>query len=125
MGAWKRLSTKYEFTGEVSLADTNSAIYKLAPEVPGAMALNPSSWIKLLKAAVEEWPELWSRWRMRALHRTLRSYVKAPDRDLGESVEKIIRRPILDDEIRDVRDVQQIMAELGQSAVAIYYSENP
>jgi hypothetical protein len=125
MSAWKRLNTKYEFTGAVGLADTNNAIYKLAPEVPGAMGLNPSSWIKLLKVAVEEWPELWSRWRMRALHRTLRSYVKAPDRDLSESVEKIIRRPILHEEISDVRDVQQMMSELGQSAVAVYFSESP
>ncbi len=120
--AWKRLEKKYEFTGAVSLANTNSAIYKYAPDLPGAMALNPTSWIGLLKTTLQEAPELWSRWRMRALHRTLKRYVQSPDRALGESVEKVIGRAIDDDEVSDVRDVQALMVQLGESAVVEYRS---
>jgi hypothetical protein len=124
MRAWEGLHTRYEFNGAVGLANTNSAIYKLAPEVPGVMGFDPRSWINLLKAAVEEGPELWSRWRLRTMHRTLKAYVKAPDRELGEAVERITKRPVTDDDVRDVREVQDMMAELAASAVVVYRDDD-
>jgi hypothetical protein len=123
MDGWKNLDSKYELTSAVGVANTNSAIYKLAPDVPGAMALDPSSWIKLITTVVQQWPDLWTRWRLRALHRTLDSYMKSPDRALGEAVEKVIDRPVTDDEVRDMRELQELVAEYRTIAVATYYAE--
>lgn len=122
--AWEALSTTYDFTGNLNLANTNNAIYKFAPEIPGAMAMDPGSWINLLKAAIEQSPELWSRWRMRALHRTLRSYVASPDRDLGDAVAKIIKRPVTDDEVHEVREVQELMSQFSELAMVIYAEQD-
>jgi hypothetical protein len=121
--SWKKLGSQFDFSGALGLANTNSAIYKLAPEVPGAMALSPSAWIHLLTTVLEQGSELWSRWRLRTLHRSLRNYVKAPDRALGGSVERIIRRSVTADEIRDVREVDATMVQLGRAAVAIFYDD--
>jgi hypothetical protein len=127
--AWQSLDTKYDLTSHSSssmnLADTNSAIYKLAPEVPAAMGFSPAAWTNLVKAAVEEWPALWSRWRMRALHRTMKSYLDSPDKALGDAVEKIIKRPIPDDEIREVKEVQTLMTQFTNSVVTVYRDEEP
>jgi hypothetical protein len=127
--AWHKLDSKYDLTSRSSstmnLADTNSAIYKLAPEVPAAMGFDPAAWVKLVTAAVEEWPSLWSRWRMRALHRTMKSYLDSPDKALGDAVEKIIKRPIPDDELREVKEVQDLMTQFTSSVVTIYRNEEP
>jgi hypothetical protein len=50
----------------------------------------------------------------------MRDYVAAPDRELGEAITRLIRRPITADEVREVREVQDLIAEFGRAAVAIF-----
>jgi hypothetical protein len=100
--AWRSLEKKYDFSGKMEVASTTQALYKAAPDIPGAIALNPNSWLSLLANIHEQIPELWQRWRFRALHRTLDGYLAAPDRNLGSAIGKVIGRPIGDGEASEI-----------------------
>jgi hypothetical protein len=83
---WERLHTRYDRLGHANLAVTNSALYKAAPEIPGAIGLDPTAWIHLLTAVADVIPELWSRWRLRVLHRSATAYLRAPDAELAKAI---------------------------------------
>jgi hypothetical protein len=113
--AWRSLERKYDFSGKMEVASTTQALYKAAPDIPGAIALNPNSWLSLLTNIHEQIPELWQRWRFRALHRTLDGYLAAPDRNLGSAIEKATGRPIGDGEAADlegfVGDIKRLYSD--------------
>jgi hypothetical protein len=122
--AWRSLEKKYTFSGRMEVASTTQALYKAAPDIPGAIALNPNSWLSLLATIHEQIPDLWQRWRFRALHRTLDGYLQAPDRNLGSAIEKVIRRPIDDGEAAEIEGlVNDIKRLYGDRVIATLRSD--
>ena len=117
MAAWESLGQKYDPKTKMGIASTTHAIYKVAPDIPGVIGLNPSSWISLLTNIAESMPELWGHWRLRALHRTFEHYARSPDADLGRAVSNLIGHQIPDDETRDLRDTLDLMNQLKEAAV--------
>lgn len=121
--AWESIHSKYGGSGEMKLASTSQAIYRTAPDIPGAMGLNPSSWVSLLTKIAEYMPELWGHWRLRALHRTFEHYVNSPDRELGRAISNLIGREIRNDEAADIQDILDSMNQLRDAAVFAFLKE--
>ncbi len=114
--AWDSIHGKYG-GGEMKLASTSKAIYRTAPDIPGVIGLNPSSWVSLLTKIAEYMPELWGHWRLRALHRTFEHYVNSPDRELGRAISNLIGREIRNDEAADIREILGSMHKLRDGVV--------
>ena len=120
---WESIHSKYGGGGEMKLASTSQAIYRTAPDIPGAIGLNPSSWVSLLTKIAEYMPELWGHWRLRALHRTFEHYVNSPDRELGRAISNLIGREIRNDEAADIQDILDSMNQLRDAAVFAFLKE--
>lgn len=121
--AWESIHSKYGGSGEMKLASTSQAIYRTAPDIPGVIGLNPSSWVSLLTKIAEYMPELWGHWRLRALHRTFEHYVNSPDRELGRAISNLIGREIRNDEAADIQDILDSMNQLRDAAVFAFLKE--
>jgi len=115
--AWESIHSRYGDGGEMKLASTSQAIYRMAPDIPGTIGLNPSSWVSLLTKIVEYMPELWGHWRLRALHRTFEHYVNSPDRELGRAISNLIGREIQNDEATDIQEILGSMNQIVNSLV--------
>jgi hypothetical protein len=109
---WARLHARYDRLGEANLAVTNSALYELAPEIPGAIGLEPRAWIRLLTAVADAAPELWSRWRLRALHRSATAYLRAPDAELAKAIGAIRGTEVT---AAEATEVHMLLAETARS----------
>jgi hypothetical protein len=113
---WERFHSRYDRLGEANLAITNTALYAAAPEIPGAIGLDPSAWLRLLTTVRDTVPELWSRWRLRALHRSATRYLKAPDAELTNAIGAVRGAEVTSAE---ANEVQMLVSETTTAVVRL------
>ncbi|MBL8100757.1 MAG: hypothetical protein JNK81_16365 [Anaerolineales bacterium] len=107
--SWNTLQKVTDDSGYIQVADTNDYLLKGTDLLIQASS-SIYDWKKVVAELFEQIQNMFYRWRVRSLHDIGNRYKKTPNNEINKHAERILGKPIEDNEIKDMVETIDVMS---------------